>query len=63
MILKILLWLLLLSAANFGQTKFEKDFSSFWTIGNEDDAYLKERNVGWKQVKEIYQPQMSKIQT
>ncbi len=37
--------LLFLSNVVFGQTKYEKDFSEFWTIINENYAYFQEQKI------------------
>ena len=47
----------------FGQNKYQKDFEEFWNDINSNYAYLKEQNIDWKKVKEIYKPQTEKIST
>jgi carboxyl-terminal processing protease len=54
---------LIFSNLIFGQTKYQKDFDEFWNDINDNYAYLKEQNIDWKKVKEIYQPQNDKIST
>lgn len=45
----------------FAQTKYHKDFMEFWDDINNHYAYLKQRNIDWDKVKEIYEPQVKKI--
>lgn len=47
----------------FSQTKYQKDFNEFWNDINENYAYLKEQDIDWKKVKEIYEPKTEKIST
>ena len=47
----------------FSQTKYQKDFNEFWNDINDNYAYLKEQNIDWKKVKEIYQPKTEKLST
>ena len=54
---------LIFSNLTFGQTKYQKDFDEFWNDINDNYAYLKEQNIDWKKVKEIYQPKTEKIST
>ena len=54
---------LIFSNLTFGQTKYQKDFNEFWNDINDNYAYLKEQNIDWKKVKEIYQPKTEKIST
>jgi C-terminal processing protease CtpA/Prc len=43
------------------QSKYQKDFSEFWTDINDNYAYINEQNIDWKRVKEIYEPKVEKI--
>ncbi|GGG53546.1 S41 family peptidase [Epilithonimonas arachidiradicis] len=43
------------------QTKYQKDFNEFWTDINDNYAYLDQQNIDWKKVKQIYEPQSSRI--
>ena len=52
---------LIFSNLIFGQNKYQKDFEEFWSDINGNYAYLKEQNIDWKKVKEIYLPQAEKI--
>lgn len=54
---------LILSNLAFGQTKYQKDFDEFWNDINDNYSYLKEQNIDWKKVKEIYQRKTEKIST
>lgn len=54
---------LIFSNLTFGQTKYQKDFDEFWNAINDNYAYLKEQNIDWKIVKEIYQPKTERIST
>lgn len=54
---------LIFSNLTFGQTKYQKDFDEFWNDINDNYAYLKEQNIDWKKIKEIYQPKTEKIST
>jgi carboxyl-terminal processing protease len=53
---KLIILFLLLSTTVFGQTKYEKDFSEFWTDVNENYAYFQQQNIDWNKVKGSYQP-------
>ena len=46
---------------SFAQSKYQKDFSKFWTAINNHYAYLDQQNIDWKKVKEIYEPKAKKI--
>ena len=46
---------------SFAQSKYQKDFSKFWTAINNHYAYLDQQNIDWKKVKEIYEPKAEKI--
>lgn len=59
----ILTFLILFSNLIFGQNKYQKDFNEFWNDVNDNYAYLKEQNIDWKKVKEIYAPKTEKIST
>jgi C-terminal processing protease CtpA/Prc len=54
---------LIFSNLIFGQNKYQNDFEEFWSDINGNYAYLKEQNIDWIKVKEIYQPQTEKIST
>lgn len=54
---------LIFSNLTFGQTKYQKDFDEFWNDVNSNYAYLKEQNIDWKKVKEIYPSKIEKIST
>lgn len=54
---------LIFSNLIFGQNKYQKDFEEFWNDINSNYAYLKEQNIDWRKVKEIYKPQTEKIST
>lgn len=58
---KILLFVLLIPVISFGQTIYQKDFNEFWNNINDNYAYLKQQNIDWAKVKQIYQPQADKI--
>ncbi|MCJ0743583.1 S41 family peptidase [Pedobacter montanisoli] len=59
----LIILFLIISNLTFGQTKYQKDFGEFWNDINDNYAYLKEQNIDWKKVKEIYQPKTEKIST
>ena len=59
----IVILFLLFSNLIFGQTKYQKDFNEFWNDINDNYAYLKQQNIDWKKVKEIYEPKTEKIST
>jgi len=54
--------LLLLSQALVGQTKYQKDFTEFWTDFEDNYAYFERQNIDWDKVKEIYQPIADTVQ-
>lgn len=58
---KILFLFCLLSNLVVAQTTYQKDFTEFWNIVNENYAYLKKQNIDWNKVKETYQPQVDAI--
>jgi C-terminal processing protease CtpA/Prc len=39
-----------------GQTKYEKDFNSFWNDVNNNYAYFDQQQLNWNRVKDIYSP-------
>jgi C-terminal processing protease CtpA/Prc len=53
---RLFFFLLLVSNFTFGQTKYQKDFLEFWNGVNDHYAYLKQQNINWIRVREIYQP-------
>lgn len=55
--------LLFLSSGLFGQTKYAKDFTEFWTDVKENYAYFERQHVDWAKVKEIYQPRADTIRS
>lgn len=55
------IFFLTLSNLIFSQTKYQKDFNEFWNDVNENYAYLKQQNIDWKEVKNIYEPKVEKI--
>jgi C-terminal processing protease CtpA/Prc len=55
--------ILFISISVFGQTKFQKDFSEFWTVINENHAYLGIQGIDWDRVQEIYEPMTDTIKT
>ena len=59
----LLLTLVFLSFSHplFAQSKYEKDFNEFWNDINDNYAYLNQQKIDWAKVKEIYQPQATKI--
>lgn len=59
----IVILFLLFSNLIFGQNKYQKDFNEFWNDINDYYAYLKQQNIDWKKVKEIYEPKTEKIST
>lgn len=63
--MKIFLAILALILSNFvsGQTKFEKDFSEFWTDINNNYAYFDQQKIDWNKVKEIYEPKVKEIKS
>lgn len=60
---QIILGFLIFSFGNsvFAQNKYQKDFNEFWNDLNENYAYLNQQNIDWEKVKEIYTPQVEKI--
>lgn len=55
---KLILFLLfILSNLARGQMNYQKDFDEFWTNIHDNYAYLKQQDINWDKVKEIYQPQ------
>lgn len=57
----ILCLLLIVSDLAWGQTKYQKDFDEFWVNIHDNYAYLKQQDIDWEKVKEIYQPQAKSI--
>jgi C-terminal processing protease CtpA/Prc len=45
----------------FGQTKYEKDFHTFWNDVHAHHAYLTQQGIDWEKVNEIYQPRVKEI--
>lgn len=58
---RIILLFFFISNATVAQTKYQKDFAEFWSIVNENYAYLKKQNIDWNKVKEIYEPRVASI--
>ncbi len=58
---RILLFVLLIPAISFSQTIYQKDFNEFWNNINDNYAYLKQQNIDWAKVKQIYQPRVDEI--
>jgi C-terminal processing protease CtpA/Prc len=58
---KALIILVLLSNIATGQTKYQKDFEAFWSDINSNYAYLKQQNIDWPKVKEIYTPEVAAV--
>jgi len=61
--LQIITLLLLLLSINtsIAQTKYQKDFLTFWNTIDKHYAYLAEQGIDWQKVKEIYTPKAEKI--
>jgi carboxyl-terminal processing protease len=57
----ILFLLLIVPTLTRGQTNYQKDFEEFWTNIHDNYAYLKQQDINWERVKEIYQPQAASI--
>jgi len=57
----ILILLYFLPKIGVGQTKYQKDFKEFWTNIHDNYAYLKQQNINWEKVQELYQPQVDKV--
>ncbi len=51
------------SSATFAQTKYQKDFSAFWTDINNHYAYLDQQHINWEKVRELYEPKTENITT
>lgn len=58
-----MLALLCLGNTLFGQTKYQKDFTSFWQTIHDHYAYLEEQQINWENVKTIYEPRCASITT
>ncbi|TDX83294.1 S41 family peptidase [Epilithonimonas xixisoli] len=63
MTIKLFFAILLFFSINFSfaQSKYQKDFSEFWTDINNHYAYLDQQNIEWRKVREIYEPKAEKI--
>jgi hypothetical protein len=57
----ILFPLIFLGNAALAQTKYQKDFKEFWSDIDKHYAYIKQQNIDWEKVKDIYEPQAEKI--
>lgn len=55
------LLLILMTGHLFAQSKYEKDFTQFWTDFKENYAYFEKQQVDWEKVKVIYQPMADTI--
>ena len=55
--------LLFLASTAVAQTKYQKDFSAFWTDINNHYAYLDQQHINWEKVRELYEPKTENITT
>ncbi|MDD4971676.1 MAG: S41 family peptidase [Paludibacter sp.] len=58
---KLIFLFILVSTTVLGQSKYQKDFNEFWTIVNENYAYLEVQQINWNKVNEIYKPKVANI--
>lgn len=56
-----LLVALIVTSVCYGQTKYEKDFLTFWNEVNDNYAYLNQQKINWLKVKDIYAPQVKQV--
>ncbi len=47
----------------YAQSKYQKDFQEFWEDVNNNYAYLKEQQINWEQVKQIYEAKAAMIKS
>jgi carboxyl-terminal processing protease len=52
---------LIISSICHGQTKYEKDFLTFWNDVNDNYAYLDQQKINWLKVKDIYAPIVKQV--
>jgi hypothetical protein len=45
------------------QSKYQKDFDTFWDTIYQHYAYLSQQQIDWNKVKELYKPQVATITT
>jgi len=53
---KTILLFLLITNPVFGQTIYQKDFSEFWTVIDENYAYFEQQQIDWNKVRLTYEP-------
>ena len=60
---KTILFFLLITNPIFGQTIYQKGFSEFWTVFNENYAYFEQQQIDWNKVRQSYEPLVTNIKS